>query len=203
MKFACLKFIAVLLLVTLISWKAQAQEPNADFTADPVNGAPPLTVTFSDDSTGQIDSWQWDFGDGTPPGNEQNPVHIYQEAGTYTVSLTVTGTGGSDTETKADYINNDTAKALLGNCRVVSLEIAVPAGARTRTVQPDDNRALTLVDIVHAVAVGAIRIAVLWQNAVHFHINFLPGSTAPGYKPKSALFWPSKTPPILTAKGVE
>jgi PKD repeat protein len=77
--------------------------PTADFSGTPVIGRAPLDVTFTDLSTGTINSWSWDFGDG---GNSavQNPVHQYTTPGTYTVSLTATGPAGSDTETKTDYI---------------------------------------------------------------------------------------------------
>ena len=80
-----------------------ANPPNAAFSADPTSGCAPLTVNFTDESTGDITSWSWDFGDGST-STEQNPTHTYNSAGSYTVSLTVTGPGGSDTETKADYI---------------------------------------------------------------------------------------------------
>jgi PKD repeat protein len=61
-----------------------------------------LTVTFNDqssDSDGSIVSWNWDFGDGST-STAQNPSHIYDGAGTYNVTLTVTdndGNAGSDT----------------------------------------------------------------------------------------------------------
>jgi hypothetical protein len=79
----------------------------ADFTADTTSGAAPLTVHFTDQSTGSIDIWEWDFdNNGNIDSYDQNPVPwIYTEAGDYTVSLTVTGPGGSDTETKTDYIH--------------------------------------------------------------------------------------------------
>lgn len=50
-----------------------------------------------------ITSWLWNFGDGNT-STQQNPSHTYTIAGTYTVSLTVGGTTGSDTETKTGYI---------------------------------------------------------------------------------------------------
>lgn len=75
----------------------------ADFTADVTSGPVPLSVNFTDQSTGDISSWSWDFGDGAT-STEQNPAHTYTDPGTYTVTLTVTGPGRSDTETKADYI---------------------------------------------------------------------------------------------------
>ena len=75
----------------------------ADFSANPTKGPAPFTVSFTDQSTGSITSWEWDFGDGSA-SNIQNPSHTYTAIGTYTVSLTVAGPEGSDTNTKADYI---------------------------------------------------------------------------------------------------
>lgn len=77
--------------------------PVADFTANPLSGVYPLTVNFTDQSTGTITSWSWDFDDGST-SDEQNPAHTYNDPGTYTMELTVNGPGGTDTETKADYI---------------------------------------------------------------------------------------------------
>jgi hypothetical protein len=74
----------------------------AGFSASPESGTAPLNVDFSDQSFGAT-SWVWDFGDGAG-STEQNPSHTYNSAGTYTVSLTVTGPSSSDTETKTDFI---------------------------------------------------------------------------------------------------
>ncbi|MFT5288795.1 MAG: PKD repeat protein [Planctomycetota bacterium] len=72
------------------------QAPVADFNADPTSGTAPLVVEFADASSGAIDTWSWDFGDGQS-SNQVNPSHTYTLAGTFTVQLTVTGPGGSDT----------------------------------------------------------------------------------------------------------
>jgi len=80
-----------------------AVAPSAQFLGTPTLGAAPLTVNFTDQSTGTVDSWDWSFGDGLS-SNEQNPSHTYNDPGSYTVTLTVTGSDGSDTETKTDYI---------------------------------------------------------------------------------------------------
>jgi len=81
--------------------------PEVDFTADVFEGDIPLAVQFTeavDPGVGSIMSRIWDFGDGNAT-NQQNPLHIYATAGTYTVSLTVTNSyGGETTETKAGYI---------------------------------------------------------------------------------------------------
>jgi hypothetical protein len=47
-------------------------------------------VAFTDESVGEINSWKWDFGDGTS-STEQHPIHHYQEAGKYVVVLWVEG----------------------------------------------------------------------------------------------------------------
>ncbi len=83
--------------------------PVANFTAKPRSGNGPMVVQFTDTTTGHVSSRLWDFGDGTT-STEQNPVHTYTYRDTpdYTVSLTVTGMGGSDTETKTKYIHLNT-----------------------------------------------------------------------------------------------
>lgn len=78
--------------------------PVADFSGDPRSGEAPLTVQFTDESTGYVTEWLWDFGDGAMSMLE-NPSHTYTSEGEFTVSLTVEGPGGSDTETKAAYIS--------------------------------------------------------------------------------------------------
>jgi hypothetical protein len=75
----------------------------ADFTAAPTSGAAPLIVTFTDTSVNSPTSWLWDFGDGIG-SNLQTPTHVYQNAGSYTVALTATGTDGASTRTKSSYI---------------------------------------------------------------------------------------------------
>ena len=101
--------------------------PTASFTGHPISGAAPLTVNFTDQSTGTITSWEWDFGN-TGTSADQNPTHLYTWPGTYTVSLTVTSPGGSETETKTDYITVDAAVGSL----IVTLnpQSAIDAGAK-------------------------------------------------------------------------
>ncbi|MEJ0054346.1 MAG: PKD domain-containing protein [Bacteroidota bacterium] len=77
---------------------------NADFSADVISGCFPLTVNFTDLSTGSgLNSWAWSFGNGNTSGL-QNPGTVYANPGVYTVRLTVSNASQSDTETKASYI---------------------------------------------------------------------------------------------------
>ncbi|MGD0951664.1 MAG: PKD domain-containing protein, partial [Methanotrichaceae archaeon] len=76
--------------------------PTANFTATPISGCPPMTVTFANTSNGNgrtITSWAWNFGDSTNYNGQTPPAHIYSNKGTYTVKLTVTSACGTDTKT--------------------------------------------------------------------------------------------------------
>jgi PKD repeat protein len=64
------------------------------------------TVKFSDKSTNNPSSYLWEFGDGTN-STLPSPSHTYATNGKYTVKLTVTNGFGSDSETKADYVEKD------------------------------------------------------------------------------------------------
>jgi PKD repeat protein len=75
----------------------------AGFVASPIRGKPPLAVQFTDRSKGDPTTWLWQFGDGET-SNEQNPSHTYTDVGKYTVTLEVSNSRGSDTETKPGYI---------------------------------------------------------------------------------------------------
>jgi PKD repeat protein len=69
----------------------EVDELYVDLDADPDEGAPPLTVKFTstvEDATPPL-TYKWDFGDGSAPGTEANPTHVYQKAGEYTATLTV------------------------------------------------------------------------------------------------------------------
>ncbi len=92
-----LRYGAHPIALTLLSLPVVAQVPPvAAFTTDPspAEGGDSLTVQFVDQSTGDITSWAWDLGDLTS-STEQNPVHTYG-IGTFNVTLTVTGPGGSN-----------------------------------------------------------------------------------------------------------
>jgi PKD repeat protein len=90
-----------------------ATPPNplkANFMAENKAGQSPLMVTFTDHSNVSvkvpsypaINSWMWDFGDGTN-SNQKNPNHLYKNAGHYNVTLTVSNSINNDSKTK-DFI---------------------------------------------------------------------------------------------------
>jgi PKD repeat protein len=78
----------------------------ADFSGSPKVGSLFLTVQFVDRSSGPVENWSWDFGDGFY-STERNPVHYYPHPGIYTVTLTVSNTELQDIEIKSNYIRVD------------------------------------------------------------------------------------------------
>jgi PKD repeat protein len=83
--------------------------PTAAFTGSPTSGSAPLTVNFTDNSTGydQLLSYAWDFdNDGNTDSTDQNPSYEYTSDGTYSVKLTVTdGDGSVNSLTRTNYIS--------------------------------------------------------------------------------------------------
>lgn len=62
-------------------------------------------IQFTDNSTGTITNYDWTFAGGNPSNsNLQNPSVIYNSAGSYDVSLTITDDFGTATEMKTEYI---------------------------------------------------------------------------------------------------
>lgn len=105
----CSRNVSTLTITPRASWIAfrdfdKSFGETVDFTADKTSGNAPLTVQFTDKSSvAAVSARLWEFGDGQT-STQTNPQHTYQQVGTYTVRLTVTGTAGSKSHEKADYI---------------------------------------------------------------------------------------------------
>ncbi|MEM7654845.1 MAG: S8 family serine peptidase [Bacteroidota bacterium] len=79
--------------------------PVVNFSADITAGCPGFTTQFTDQSTGNPNSWSWSFPGGTPASStQQNPSVTYNSPGTYNVSLTSTNGFGTGSETVNGYI---------------------------------------------------------------------------------------------------
>jgi len=92
------------LLLFVGLWQLVVTGQSANFRSNVVDGCAPLTVNFSNLSTGSNLSYEWDFGNGNK-SNQQNPGAIYIVDGTYTVKLKIWNASGSDSITKSAYIN--------------------------------------------------------------------------------------------------
>jgi gliding motility-associated-like protein len=89
---------ALLLLTTQLSF-AQT----ANFKSNVAQGCFPLTVNFTDTSTGGPNSWTWDFGNGNT-STLQNPSAVFSTPGSYNVSLTVSNGGTPNTLIRSAFI---------------------------------------------------------------------------------------------------
>jgi PKD repeat protein len=74
--------------------------PAADFSFSPANPRPGQTVSFSDRSAGGASAWRWDFGD-NKTSDIQNPAHVFENPGTYTVTLRASNDAGPSTTTRS------------------------------------------------------------------------------------------------------
>ena len=88
----------------LVNFRLMPLEPRfrkaiaADWSSQVVDMGRRL-VAFNDLSEGKITSWKWDFGDGAT-SIEQHPMHAYEKAGKYTVTLDIEGPAGKSRRAK-------------------------------------------------------------------------------------------------------
>lgn len=85
-------------------WDSVGAEQTCDFSAAPTSGNAPLAVQFTDESTPVPFGWAWDFGDGSDQSFDQDPEHLYEDPGVYSVSLVITNSSGTSEEIKTEYI---------------------------------------------------------------------------------------------------
>jgi len=123
--------------------------PVANFSGSPTSGYAPLSVSFTDLSTGNPDTWSWDFGDGVGTSSAQNPNYTYNDAGTYTVTLTASNACGSDGETKPAYITVDVAPEMY-------MHVSAMTVTRTGNNQKSGVAQVTIVNQNNAPVVGAV-----------------------------------------------
>lgn len=88
---------------TVTSTVTVVNNPVADFSPTMVCQGTP--TQFTDESTAGVDTWSYDFDDGTPIDNNQNPIHTYATDGIYNVTLTVVTDGCTGTATIPVTVN--------------------------------------------------------------------------------------------------
>jgi PKD repeat protein len=154
--------------------------PEANFTATPTSGQAPLTVQFTDMSTGNIDSWLWDFGDGAT-SRERYPFHTYSYEGTYTVTLTVEGPCGIDVATGYIEVFEEQARIIVRNLLIQPAN-AYPGEQVTISadvVNQGGIRASKNIELViNGQAEQSIRVGV--DPGTAQHITFTTSKSVPG-----------------------
>jgi len=118
-----------------------AAPPVADFVASPSSGSAPLTVSFTDQSTGFPTSWLWDLGDGIT-SSLQNPTHRYSKAGNFTVTVTVSNTAGMNAKTTQACVQvtfSDAPPGFWASAQIVACANAgIVTGYSDGTYKPTD-----------------------------------------------------------------
>ena len=100
--------------------------PIAAYLSSATEGCVPHTVSFIENSAGGT-SYIWDFGDGSPVSNTQTPVHTFENAGLFNVSLTVSAPGGcADEISTINVIVADTAIAEFISDPAFPVEMSLP-----------------------------------------------------------------------------
>ena len=143
----------------LVTASLNASPLEAEFYASFTSGSVPITVDFTDLSTGSPTSWSWTFGDGGT-STLQNPTHTYENPGLYTVSLIVSDGSDSETETKTDYI--DIAVPAANTLLTESFETYLPSDWTVIDNDGDGNQWGRFSDDGHD---GSISMGVQWNNA--------------------------------------
>jgi len=136
--------------------------PSASFTADSTTGDAPLTVQFTDSSSNTPTAWVWSFGDGES-STLPNPSHTYTTAGSYTVSLTASNTGGTNTVIQSGYITvtgattvTDTVPSATAPEPQIPEATDTPAAETTSAPEGGSGSILPYAGIVVLAAIGIV-----------------------------------------------
>jgi gliding motility-associated-like protein len=105
-------------------------QPTLVFSSDTINSCAPGIINFTDNSIAgntadPITSWNWNFGDGTVSTSE-NPSHIYNSSGTFTVNLTVTTDAGCTSNSSLNPIIIHTFPTPIASFSVNSTSLDLP-----------------------------------------------------------------------------
>jgi glucose/arabinose dehydrogenase/PKD repeat protein len=145
------------------------RRPRAVADASPSYGALPLDVSFdaseSSDPDGDILTYEWDFGDGSPPDAGATVTHRYETAGTYTATLEATDpAGATDVDTiRIDAGNLPPDPTIDSPAPDVLFAVGEPFTLRGSATDPEDG----------PLAGSALTWEVLKHHATHTH-PFLP-----------------------------
>lgn len=125
------KILSMLLLLVL-SYGCSNDEPipiplpTVNFTVAGGNLPAPATLTFTSTTT-NVTNYLWDFGDNAT-STLPNPSHLYASGGVYTVKLTVTGPGGTNSTSKTVNVGAALTKVKITKVTVINVPFTKPGG---------------------------------------------------------------------------
>ena len=128
----------------LLSFSAVHAAPIANFTVSSTYPCLNQSISFTDASTGSINSYSWNFGNGASitSASTIGPHSVfYSSAGLKTITLTVSGPDGSNTITKTDYINVSSSIPSIAGLISGSSSVCVNASPIFYSIAPVSNAA--------------------------------------------------------------
>lgn len=157
------------------------KDPKAVMSANPTSGTVPVVVNFSaadsTDPDGEIESYEWSFGDGTMASGGA-VSHRYENAGEFEVSLVVTDDRGGTSKTTAT-IEVEPATYYVGESAsndVVRLTVQdVEIGKTLGELEADAGREFVVV----TVSVRALKDGIYPSKTLHFKLRDNNGRTQP------------------------
>lgn len=151
--------------------------PTASISATPTFGDAPLNVTLnggnSRDSDGSIAAYSWNFGDGSTASGSASTSHVYQTAGSYTATLTVTDNSG---------LKSSATQAIQVSQSPVTTSLKVNSTKVSRKISGSNSQCLASV-------------------AVKYGSSLMSGATVYGRWSGSATLGKSKVVYTASAKG--
>ena len=109
--------------------------PSASFNTASTSVCMNSPVQFNDLSANQPTTWAWNFGDNTT-STDQSPSHVYATPGTYTVTLTVTNSAGTNTSTLTNYITVNALPTVTITSSAVNNVVCISDGTIQLNVSP-------------------------------------------------------------------
>lgn len=157
--------------------------PSASFTMSVSRGTAPLTVRFTNTSTGTGNTYSWNFGDGgTNRGS--NPSYTYTQSGTYTIRLTASNTGGTNSTTRTITVS----PAVVLSTASVTMDNTEVGKSSTKTITLTNNGS-------SGVAVSSASLT--GSDASHFSVSPARATVAAG---RSQLFTVTFSPKSVGTK---
>ena len=131
------------------------------------------SIQFTDESIHMPDSFVWDFGDGNFSTN-QNPTHVYNQAGNFNVKLTVQNSFGRDSLTKHNFITSHTPTPPIFSDTLLCAggQISLFANASQKVYWYDNNQ--NILDSGNILVINNIDLSTFYFPKT---INYLTGST--------------------------
>jgi PKD repeat protein/glucose/arabinose dehydrogenase/plastocyanin len=126
--------------------------PQVTASADPRRGTAPLEVSFDGEATNPDGSpnpsfeYEWDFGDGSPTSDEEDPTHTYEEPGTYEATLSVTDPETEEVGTATVTIRVDQQQQCPRGPRSDEFDGDALDESKWTVIRPDDTHPFSVSD---------------------------------------------------------